>query len=56
MCFTFAALALLFQPFAKISLGRAIWNCVDIIVAIGLIYLSFKSYKQSKGDKNNLIK
>jgi len=31
------ALALLFQPFAKIALGRTVWNVVDIIVAAGLI-------------------
>lgn len=31
------ALAVLFQPFAKLALGRGMWNVVDIIVAIGLI-------------------
>ena len=30
-------LALLFQPFFKISLGREMWNIVDVIVGIGLI-------------------
>ncbi len=30
-------LALLFQPFFKIALGRELWNIVDVIVAIGLI-------------------
>lgn len=35
----FAALAVLFQPFFKFALGRAMWNVVDVIVAIGLIYL-----------------
>jgi hypothetical protein len=30
-------LALLFQPFIKIALGRLLWNVVDVIVAIGLI-------------------
>lgn len=33
----FVGLALLFQPFFKISLGREIWNIVDMIVGIGLI-------------------
>jgi hypothetical protein len=33
----FIALAILFQPLLKISLGREIWNIVDVIVAIGLI-------------------
>ena len=31
-------LALLFQPFFKLSLGRTIWNFVDVIVASGLLY------------------
>lgn len=35
----FIALALLFQPFAKIALGRVIWNIVDIAVAAYLCYL-----------------
>ena len=33
----FAALALLFQPFFKIGLGRQIWNIVDVIVGLSLI-------------------
>lgn len=30
-------LALLFQPFIKIPLGRTIWNIVDVVVGLGLI-------------------
>lgn len=37
----FIVLALLFQPFAKVALGRAIWNIVDAAVAIYLIYITF---------------
>ncbi|MBZ9787596.1 hypothetical protein LB456_09025 [Psychroflexus sp. CAK57W] len=33
----YISLALLFQPFIKIALGRFIWNIVDVIVAAGLI-------------------
>lgn len=33
----YGALALLFQPFFKIALGREMWNIVDVIVGIGLI-------------------
>ena len=33
----YGGLALLFQPFLKIALGREIWNIVDVIVGIGLI-------------------
>ena len=37
----FVALALLFQPFFKISLGREIWNMVDVIVGVGLLLSIF---------------
>jgi hypothetical protein len=33
----YGGLALLFQPFFKIALGRDIWNIVDVIVGIGLL-------------------
>ncbi len=35
--FVYIVLALLFQPFIKIALGRTIWNIVDLIVGIGLV-------------------
>jgi hypothetical protein len=35
--FIYCGLALLFQPFIKIALGRDVWNTVDVIVGIGLI-------------------
>jgi len=38
----YGALALLFQPFFKIALGREIWNLVDVVVGIGLILSVFK--------------
>jgi hypothetical protein len=38
----FGALALLFQPFVKIALGRTMWNIVDVVVAIVLIVLWYK--------------
>lgn len=44
--FIFAALALLFQPFFKIALGRTLWNLIDVIVAVGLIYLIIKQFKK----------
>ena len=37
----YAGLALLFQPFFKIALGRDLWNIVDVIVAIGLLITLF---------------
>ena len=33
----YIGLALLFQPFIKIALGREIWNIVDVVVAIWLL-------------------
>lgn len=40
--FVFGALALLFQPFMKVSLGRELWNVVDVIVGIGLLVSAFR--------------
>jgi hypothetical protein len=37
----YIGLALLFQPFIKVALGRQIWNIVDIIVGLFLIVISF---------------
>lgn len=46
--FVFAALALLFQPFFKVALGRTIWNIVDVIVAVGLLYLLIPTFKKKR--------
>lgn len=40
--FIYIGLALLFQPFIKIALGRLIWNIVDLIVGISLIISLFQ--------------
>ncbi|MDD7654244.1 MAG: hypothetical protein PUJ37_06010 [Bacteroidales bacterium] len=45
LAFTFGALALLFQPFFKLALGRTIWNIVDVMVAIFLVFLWYKEKK-----------
>ncbi|HUZ57922.1 MAG TPA: DUF6804 family protein [Hanamia sp.] len=42
----YLALALLFQPFIKVALGRTIWNVVDVIVSIGLIISIFVKPKK----------
>ena len=42
----FGALALLFQPFVKVALGRTMWNVVDVVVAIILIVLFVKDRKE----------
>ncbi len=39
----YVALAILFQPFIKIALGRELWNIIDVIVGIGLLISALKS-------------
>lgn len=46
--FAFAALALLFQPFFKITLGRSIWNILDVVVAIVLVWLAIVDYRKKE--------
>jgi hypothetical protein len=43
MTIVFILLALLFQPFFKVTLGRALWNIVDVVIGLGLLW-----YSQSK--------
>jgi hypothetical protein len=43
--FIYIALAILFQPFLKIALGRDLWNVIDVIVGIGLISSVFYNKK-----------
>jgi hypothetical protein len=50
--FIYLALAILFQPFIKIALGRTIWNIVDVLVASGLLLSLFK-FSNNKLDQNN---
>lgn len=44
----YGGLALLFQPLFKISLGRGIWNIIDVVVGIGLIFSIFLKLKSNK--------
>jgi predicted membrane protein len=37
---------LLFQPFFKVALGRELWNIIDIIVAIWLLFTICSSRRQ----------
>ena len=37
MMILYVALAILFQPFFKIALGRDLWIAVDVVVATGLL-------------------
>ncbi len=43
----YGALALLFQPFFKIALGRQMWNIIDAVVGIGLLISIFMIPKES---------
>ena len=45
LCIVAGSLAILFQPFFKIALGRTMWNIVDVIVAIFLVILWHKNRK-----------
>lgn len=46
LAITFGGLALLFQPFIKVALGRTLWNVVDVIVAVVLIVLVFSESRK----------
>ena len=48
LCILFVALALLFQPFIKVALGRTMWNVIDVILAIALFLLWYYNNKQVK--------
>jgi hypothetical protein len=37
----YSGLALLFQPFFKIALGRQMWNIIDVVVGLGLLVSIF---------------
>jgi hypothetical protein len=37
MILIYVILAILFQPFEKIALGREVWNVLDVIVGVGLL-------------------
>jgi hypothetical protein len=42
----YLVLAILFQPFLKISLGRELWNIIDVIVGVGLMLTIFLKQKK----------
>ena len=52
----YIGLAILFQPLIKISLGRQLWNIVDVIVGISLlvsIFLSSQTFNPNNTPKKN---
>jgi len=48
MVLIYVILAILFQPFEKIALGREVWNVLDVIVGVGLLL----SVGQDNGSAN----
>ena len=42
--FGYIALAILFQPFFKIALGRSLWQIIDVIVALILMVPIIKTH------------
>lgn len=47
----FSTLAVLFQPIFKIALGRTVWNVVDVVVAITLVYFVWKQSGMSDKER-----
>ena len=47
----YVCLAILFQPFVKIALGRELWNALDVIVADGLIASVFNKLPRGRADE-----
>ena len=48
MLIIFASLAIMFQPFVKLALGRVVWNIVDVLVALFLLILVIKDLRTSR--------
>lgn len=44
----YVAVAILFQPFLKITLSKEIWNVVDVLTAGWLVYLYVKNMNLTK--------
>ena len=51
LAITFGGLALLFQPFVKVALGRVMWNVVDVLVAALLVGLLLRESNDMKNLK-----
>jgi len=43
LMWVYIALAILFQPLIKIALGRTLWNGVDIVLAVWLLYTVYNA-------------
>ncbi len=47
IAYVYFGLAVLFQPFFKIALGREIWSVIDVVVGIGLLFTIFRDKSKS---------
>lgn len=47
---SYVFLAILFQPFVKISLGRELWNIIDVLVGVFLMASLFITPDKSKNN------
>ena len=47
MTLIYVILAILFQPFEKIALGRDVWNVLDVIVGVGLLLTALDKKTES---------
>ena len=47
MILIYVVLAILFQPFEKIALGRDVWNVLDVIVGVGLLLTALDKKTES---------
>lgn len=52
LCVIAGSLALLFQPFFKIVLGRTMWNVIDVIVAIALVLIWYLRTRNNNFNTN----
>ena len=52
IAYLYFGLAILFQPFLKIALGRELWNLVDVVVGIWLMISAFQSDKNHPNNPN----
>ncbi|WP_266202756.1 DUF6804 family protein [Pontibacter kalidii] len=50
--FIYGALALLFQPFFKVVLGRELWIIVDVVVALGLALSLINAFRSKANSPN----
>lgn len=48
MTIVFILLALLFQPFFKVALGRTLWNIVDVVIGLSLLWYSQSQFSNKK--------